>query len=168
MLFALAASCLAAGSLDSALSEEIVMDGVPPENSEFIASLIGSCITETQKSWFAPSVREAARTCSMRVRGLTVQEYIALSGGCLMLEERRWIFDLCASAIDKKLRPMMVPQKAPDKRRPEHPVGLTAAELAALEAGCDTVRDAGNKELCHSGTEKVKELILEPPEMQKD
>jgi len=168
MLLALAAGCFAAGSLGSALSEEIVVDGVPPENSEFIASFISSCIAETQKSWFAPSIQEAARTCSMRVRGLTVKEYVALSEGCLTQGERRWIFDLCASAIDKKLRPMMVPHKAPDKRRPEHPVGLTAADLAALEAGCDMVPDAGNKELCRSGIKKVKELILEPPEMQKD
>jgi hypothetical protein len=62
---------------------------------------------------------------------------------------------------------MMVPHKAPDKR-PEHPVGLTAAELAALEAGCDVLRDAGDKELCHSGTKKIKKLLLEPPEIQKD
>lgn len=96
-----------------------------------------------------------------------MQEYRALQASCLTLRERRWIFDLCASATDKRLDPLIV-DKAADKRRPEHPVGLTAAELAALEAGCDMVSDAGDKELCRSGTNKVKELILEPPEWQKD
>jgi hypothetical protein len=146
-LLAFAAGYLTAGYPGSALCPEIVADydGPPLENSEFIATLIDSCITETRKSWFAPSVREAVRTCSMRVHGLTLEEYRAFN--CLPLRERPWIFDLCASAKDKKLRPLMVPDKASGKRQPEHPVGLTAPELAALEAACDMVRDAGDNAL---------------------
>jgi hypothetical protein len=156
----------AAACLTGARGADFVGDSTPAENSDWIASAIDSCVYDTRNSsfpWFAPSVQSVTRMCSMRVRGLTLLEYRALGMGCLAVDQRKWVFELCAEAVDKKLRPMMVPHKAP-----EHPVGLTAAELAALEAGCDEVRDASDKELCHSGNRKIRDLILEPPEMQKN
>ena len=132
----------------------------PPETPEFTYREILACLSKRGALKLAPTeFKKVNEECMEEAKGLTKFEFGSLIMGCVSIEDDSTIA-LCDSATEK-LRPQF---------KPEGPLpsatGLTAAELAALEAGCRSLRDTTHypqqRARCASGFEKLKNLLLKP------
>ena len=134
---------------------DFVTANPPPETPEVTAVEIEACLAETGAYKMPKATLPVAiEDCSARARGLTAQEFVALIGGCVFVQDDAARAS-CSTATEK-LGPQFVPSGVPSA------AGITATELASLELGCTAVVHVIDHRRCLSATAKIRLLLLHP------
>jgi hypothetical protein len=141
----------------SATTREVMTpDGPPPEQPETYNEIV-RCLA-ARGAFDIPMTQQnaAQEECEETASGITLNEYLAMSIGCIMsIDETAQ--PTCISGVDK-LRPMFTPGA---KEAAVAPRDLRIAELIAMESVCSHIHDDLTNKRCLVGIRKLKEQILQ-------